>query len=158
MGEHIGREDFREFARPCLVRIAAEVRRRRPGVPLMCFTRDAMHALGDMQAEAGYDVLTLDLSVRAGEVRRAVDEAARAGGTRAPTLQGNFDPGYLLPSAPGWEEEIESAVRFMLEEMGPQRLIANLGAGLTGKEEPEKVLHLVESVHAISEEMIAAGA
>ena len=157
MGEHIGEGDFKEFARPCLVRIARELRRRRPGMPLMCFTRDAMHAIGDMQIEAGYDVLTLDLSVKGGEVRRRLNEAASASGTRAPTLQGNFDPSYLLPSAPGWEEEIDSAVSFMLNEMGPQRLIANLGAGLTGKEEPEKVLHLVNSIHGISEEMIASG-
>ena len=76
------------------------------------------------------------------------------GSVRIPTLQGNFDPSYLIPSAPGWESEIESAVSFMLHQFGPQKLIANLGAGLSGKEDPEKVLFLVNCIHETSKYMI----
>ena len=155
MGEHIGREDFERFATPCLVKICRELKTRRPKVPLMVFTRDAMHAIDDMQ-RANYDVITLDLSVRAGTVRRQLEaNRVTSSGLHIPSLQGNFDPSYLLPSAPGWESEIESAVRFMLEDAGAQRLIFNIGAGLTGQEEPEKVLHLVESVRDISSALLS---
>jgi uroporphyrinogen decarboxylase len=52
-------------------------------------------------------------------------------------------------------EGIEREVTKMLEEFGPQKLIANLGAGLSGKEDVEKVDYLVDSIHRVSEQMIA---
>ena len=162
MGEHISEADFQTFATPCLIKIADELRRRRPAVPLMCFTRDAMHANTDMQVKAKYDVITLDLSVNGSDVRKtclknykvASESGDATNSSRIPTLQGNFDPSYLIPSAPGWESEIDSAVSFMLDQFGPQKLIANLGAGLGGKEDPDKVLYLVNSIHETSKYMI----
>jgi uroporphyrinogen decarboxylase len=52
-------------------------------------------------------------------------------------------------------EGIEREVTQMLEDFGPQKLIANLGAGLGGKEDVEKVAYLVDSIHRVSEDMIA---
>jgi uroporphyrinogen decarboxylase len=135
-------------------RIAAALRKRHPTVPLLGFARDAMYALPDLQA-AGFDVVTLDLSAGRAETRASLAAAAAAAGMARPaTLQGNFDPALLLPGAP--DEAIVVAVREGLTQLGPQRLIANLGAGLGGKEEPAKVALMVDSVHSISKEMIAA--
>jgi uroporphyrinogen decarboxylase len=156
MGEHIAPPQFAEFALPCIERIAAALRQRHPSVPLLGFARDAMYALPALQA-ARFDVVTLDLSAGRAQTRAALAAAAQAAGLPRPaTLQGNFNPALLLPGAP--DEAILAAVREGLTELGPQRLIANLGAGLGGKEDPAKVALLVDTVHTVSAHMIAAAA
>ena len=155
MGEFIERPEFEAFAQPCIDRIASELRRRCPGVPLLAFARDAMYSLPALQA-AGFDVVTLDLSADRKAVRaQLAAEAKGRGAPRAASLQGNLDPVLLLPG--GSPEAIEGAVRQLFQDVGTQGLIANLGAGLGGKEDPELVQCMVDTVHRVSREMAAAG-
>jgi uroporphyrinogen decarboxylase len=44
----------------------------------------------------------------------------------------------------------------LIDELGPQRLIANLGEGLGGKESTELVQVFVDSIHEYSEAKIKA--
>jgi uroporphyrinogen decarboxylase len=157
MGAHIAPPEFEAFALPCVERIAAELRKRHPTVPLLGFARDAMYSLPQLQ-RAGFDVVTLDLSAGRAETRASLAAAAAAAGLSRPaTLQGNWDPALLLPpSAPEAGDVITAAVREGLTQLGPQRLIANLGAGLGGKEDPARVARFVDAVHDVSAQMIAA--
>ena len=103
----------------------------------MCEPRraDALPALG----ECGFDVLTLDSSADLSTVRSSLPPVC---------LQGAFDPSLLVRDKGGTEEKVVAAVDEMLELLGPQKLIANLREGLSGKEDPALVTAFVDAVHA----------
>jgi len=71
-------------------------------------------------------------------------------------LQGNYDPRELIEDGMKTSETVRQTARDLLEELGPQRLIANLGEGLGGKESPELVKVFVDAIHEESEAMIKA--
>jgi len=155
MGEHIDEENFVAYALPSLQRIAAELKSRHPDIPLMGFARDAPYGIDMLQA-AGYDVITIDaVASRTGSRETLAAEASKRGATPS-GVQGNFDPALLHMETGGDEAAIEAEVRQMLKDFGPQQYIANLGAGLMGKEDPAKVAFLVDCIHRVSEEMIEA--
>jgi len=74
------------------------------------------------------------------------------------SLQGNYNPRELIPDEEGSKtpETVRQTVKDMLEVLGPQRLIANLGEGLGGKESTELVKAFVDSVHDESAKLIAS--
>ena len=98
----------------------------------------------------GYDVVTIDGSVDRSSARTSVDPAHCG-------LQGNYDPANLILGTDGGRttETVRASAKQMLEELGPQRLIANLGEGLGGKESPFLVSAFVNAIHEESENMIA---
>lgn len=149
MGMMIECKEFTEFAMPCLKKIATELKGRYPDVPLMVFSRGASYA-NEALSQLGYDVVTIDGSVDRSTARDVVD--GRTG------LQGNYDPAELIAENGKTPETVRQTAKELLEALGPQRLIANLGEGLGGKESPELVNAFVEAIHEESEKMIKAAA
>lgn len=145
MGMMIDEANFNKYALPCLREIAKELRSRFPDVPLMVFARGASFANTEL-SKLEYDIVTIDGSVDRSAARIVVD--SRTG------LQGNYDPRELIEDGTKTKETVRQTVREMLEALGPQRLIANLGEGLGGKESPILVEEFVNAVHEESAAMI----
>eukprot|EP00640_Fibrocapsa_japonica_P001150 CAMPEP_0113935246 /NCGR_PEP_ID=MMETSP1339-20121228/2426_1 /TAXON_ID=94617 /ORGANISM="Fibrocapsa japonica" /LENGTH=422 /DNA_ID=CAMNT_0000937319 /DNA_START=42 /DNA_END=1307 /DNA_ORIENTATION=+ /assembly_acc=CAM_ASM_000762 len=151
MGSFIAPESFQEFALPAMTRIARTLKDRHPNVPIMVFPRGATYSLVDLQ-EAGYDVVTLDTETDRIQTRASLQAAATAAGRLAPAgVQGNFSPKDLIATPDGDIEadkaKVRSLVQEMLQQLGPQKLVANLGEGLMGKEDPVLVNEFVEAIH-----------
>jgi uroporphyrinogen decarboxylase len=151
MGMMIDEENFDKFALPCLKEISKELKTRFPDVPLMVFSRGASFANADL-SKLEFDVITIDGSVDRATARSIVGNKV--------ALQGNYDPRELIEDDEGSKtpETVRNTVREMLEALGPQKLIANLGEGLGGKESPRLVNAFVNTVHEESATMIQAAA
>jgi uroporphyrinogen decarboxylase len=146
MGMMIDDKNFVKYALPCLETIGRELKSRHPTVPLMVFCRGACH-LNSHVADLGcFDVITID-----GTVDRTT---ARASVVPSVSLQGNYDPAELIPENGKTVDSVQATAKQMLQELGPQRLIANLGEGLGGKESPELVSAFVTAIHEESAKMI----
>ena len=97
----------------------------------------------------GYDVVTIDGTVDRSTARDTMGD--RCG------MQGNYDPANLISDGTeNTPETVRATTKEMLDILGPQRLIANLGEGLGGKEDPELVDAFVTAIHEESERLIAA--
>jgi uroporphyrinogen decarboxylase len=146
MGMMIDDKNFGKYALPCLERIGRELKKRHPDVPLMVFCRGACH-LNRQVADLGlFDVITIDGSVDRTAARDSVGFEV--------SLQGNYDPAELISENGKTAETVQETAKQMLQELGPQRLIANLGEGLGGKESPELVNAFVNAIHEESAKMI----
>lgn len=160
MGMFIDEDLFHEWAMPCMDRIASELKIRHPDIPLMAFPRGASYALVDCQ-EAGYDVVTLDTQAPRKETRQILQDSFNKGSANNPmmnrpsSVQGNLDVKYLQPGTTA--EELRDQVNKMLDDFGPQGLIANLGEGLQGKEDPVLVDAFINTVHELSAVKIKEG-
>jgi uroporphyrinogen decarboxylase len=146
MGMMIDEKGFNDFALPCLAAIAKEIKLRFPNIPIMVFARGASHA-NDKLASLGYDVVTIDGTVNRNNARSIVGDAV--------TIQGNYDPAELIMENEKTVDTVQATAKAMLEELGPQRLIANLGEGLGGKESPDLVKAFVDAIHTESALMIS---
>lgn len=147
MGMMIEEEAFDDFALPCLEAIGKELKGRFPDIPLMVFARGASFANQKLAAMGYFDVITIDGSVERSTARAIGDNVS---------LQGNYDPAELIESNGKTAETVRATAKEMLEELGPNRLIANLGEGLGGKESPELVNAFVEAIHEESAAMMSA--
>jgi len=145
MGMMLEKKEFEEFALPCLEKIAVDLKARYPDIPLMIFSRGACYA-NEKLSKMGFDVVTMDGDVDRATARATVD--GRCG------LQGNYDPRELIEENGKTAETVKESAKELLDALGPQRLIANLGEGLGGKESPELVSVFIDTIHSYSEELI----
>lgn len=151
MGMMITPESFEKHAMPCLSKIAAELKRRHPEVPLLVFPRGACYANPILQA-AGFDVVTMDCETSAADTKALLQASPLAKGSSRPSrIQGNLDPSILRSQLGSDVVAVEAAVRSLFAQVGTQGLIVNLGEGLRGDEDPALVTALVQYVHSESE-------
>ena len=158
MGEYISEEDFNKWALPTLQKICTELRRRHPTTPLLVFPRGAPYALSALQ-QAGFDIVSMDTKMDRAQARGLLEAAAAAAMPphgRVSGLQGNFDVALLQEGA-ATADDVRVASAKMLQELGTQNLIANLGEGLTGKEDPALVAAFIDSIHDVSRKFIGGG-
>lgn len=141
MGMMIDDANFEKYALPCLEKMGRTLKERFPDTPLMVFCRGKCSANDKIAALKYFDVITIDGSVDRKTARSYVGENA--------TLQGNYDPRELIPDENNTKtpETVRQTAKEMLEALGPERLIANLGEGLGGKESPELVQAFVDAIH-----------
>jgi len=143
------------WALPTLQRICSELRKRHPITPLLVFPRGAPYALAKLQ-QAGFDVVSMDTKtdrVKARELLAAAAKKELPPHGRVSGLQGNFDVALLQEGA-ATTDQVRAATEAILKELGPQALIANLGEGLTGKEDPALVAAFIDAVHDTSRKLI----
>ncbi len=115
-------------------RIAAAIKARHPGVPVIGFPRLAGTMIGAYAAEAGVDTVGMDTAADPRVVAGLVPD--RIG------LQGNLDPFALLQGGDVMERE----ARAILGAMEHRPFVFNLGHGVMPPTPPAHVAALVELV------------
>jgi len=108
-------DDFRTYAQPYLLQITNALKNE---VPVILFPKGSWYALADL-SKSGASALGVDWCIEPSLARSMTNNSI--------TLQGNFDPSYLLAPIP----EIERRVHEMIKGFGTHRYIANLGHGIT---------------------------
>lgn len=111
----LSRQDFETFAQPYLLQIVAALQ---PHAPVIIFPKGSWYALPAL-AGSGAAALGIDWCTPPGVARSLTKGAI--------TLQGNFDPAWLLLPP----EKITAAVHQMIDAFGKDSYIANLGHGIT---------------------------
>jgi uroporphyrinogen decarboxylase len=135
---------FETFSLPYLNQIAREVKAKYSQVPLIIFPKGANYSIEWFanDSESKYDVIGLDWTISPSTARAIVKDKK--------SLQGNLDPCVLFAS----KEKIRDEVKQMLEGFGTtQRLIGNLGHGLTPSHKIESVAAFIEAIRDLSLEM-----
>lgn len=115
---------------------------------LTIFALGQLSYANEKLSKMGFDVVTMDGDVDRSTARATVGD--RCG------LQGNYNPAELIEENGKTPETVKASAKALIDELGPQRLIANLGEGLGGKESTELVQVFVDSIHEYSEAKIKA--
>lgn len=137
--EHLSKEQFLNTSVPYLKLIRDNLHDRLKGqsiepVPMVVFAKGGMHSLEEL-SRLGYEVIGIDYSIDAAEVRQRVGPNV--------TVQGNLDPQDMYKPP----EELKTLIQEMVKKFGRDRYIANLGHGITPQTPIESMSILVETVH-----------
>jgi uroporphyrinogen decarboxylase len=127
---------FRRWVIEPAARIATELRRRHPGVPMIGFPRLAGLQLGAYAAATGVQGVGIDTAVEPGLASQAVPPPT--------ALQGNLDPLALLAGG----EAMQEATASILAAMRGRPFVFNLGHGVLPPTDPETVATLLRQVRA----------
>lgn len=126
--------DFDDFALAPARRIAAALKGRHPGLPVIAFPREARARYEGFARAVGVDCVALDNSVSA-------DWAAAHVQTDG-CVQGNLDPALLVQGGDALVAETRRIVRAFSN--GPH--IFNLGHGITPEAHPNNVQRMIDAV------------
>ncbi len=130
--------DFEAFSLYYMRQIVAALKE---DCPVILFAKGAWFALKDM-SETGANGIGIDWCVPPQYARQQVGKHV--------TLQGNFDPTWLLAPIP----QIRSKVKHMVQHFGNDRYIANLGHGILPNTPVTHAKAFVEAVKEYSESPI----
>ena len=126
-------EAFRRYSVEPARKIAARLKERFPGLPVIGFPRGAGGGYVEFAASSGVDAVALDQGTPLGWARAAMPGMA---------LQGNLDP--LLMVIGG--DPLRDAARRIVDEMRGHAHIFNLGHGITPDANPDHVDQLLEAI------------
>lgn len=118
-------------------RIAAELKRRHPHVPIIGFPRGAGENAARYVQETGVEGLGCDTAMPLQQMRSLAQQTGVA-------VQGNLDPLLLAAGGPA----LDARVRENLAALQGLPFIFNLGHGIIPQTPPEHVARLVELVRA----------
>jgi uroporphyrinogen decarboxylase len=122
---------YAEFVVPDLLRIAKEVKAKRPHVALICFPKDCSNLKPFNDSE--YDVVSISWKTDAKMARQALPNKV---------LQGNMDPAVLYAG----DAVIKQTVHEMIRNFGKEKYIANLGHGMMPDMNPEMAQSFINAV------------
>ncbi len=129
--------DFDKYALAPCRRIAAALKSRHPGVPVIGFPRGAGDKYAGFARQTGVDCVALDNSL---------DAAWAAGHVQTDgCVQGNLDPSHMVTGGQPLIDAARSTVRAFAG--GPH--IFNLGHGITPDADPDNVQLMVDTVRGI---------
>ncbi len=141
-GGTLSTTNYLEFSLRHMQQILDGLTRKSEGrtVPVTFFTKGGGQWLEAM-ADTGVDALGLDWTTDIAHARTRVGDNV--------ALQGNMDPCVLYASP----DRIEAEIAQILDRFGhgPSGHVFNLGHGIHPTIEPDKMAHLVDCVHRLSE-------
>lgn len=123
----LGGSCFEDYSLKPAIRIASELKRRFPGLPIIGFPRGAGGGYIKF-ADAGlFEALAIDTSVPADWARDNLQSKV--------TVQGNLDPMLLVTGG----DSLERETKRLLEVLGDGPYVFNLGHGITPQGNPANV-------------------
>ncbi len=127
---------FEKYALKPAIKIATELKRRFPGLPVIGFPRGS--GGGYIQfADAGcFDALAMDTSIPA--------EWARDNLQSKIAVQGNLDPMHMVTGG----DMLVSETQRLLDILGGGRYIFNLGHGITPQGDPKNIEKMLRVIRA----------